>query len=176
MEKIKTVCDDKGITIVVIPNIIFKNKQDIDWEAVEKYLEQRIYDVVKNIESQDTIYIGKKFAEEYSRSKDTRNARGARAKAKANAVQGIHEIVENATNRVFENNKKKKHEKEAEYGWYYYTTRFALPQYADGKKTNIYNVYRGRLVVNRSFNGKLFLYDLVDIKKEASNPLKTNEW
>ena len=145
-------------------------------EAVEKYLEQRIYDVVKNIESQDTIYIGKKFAEEYSRSKDTRNARGARAKAKANAVQGIREIVENATNRVFENNKKKKHEKEAENGWYYYTVRFALPQYADEKKTNIYNVYRGRLIINRSFNGKLFLYDLVDIKKEASNPLKISEW
>ena len=135
MEKIKTVCDDKGIAIVVIPNIIFKNKQDIDWEAV-----------------------------------------GARAKATANAVQGIHEIVENATGRVFQNNKKKKHEKEAEHGWYYYTAHFALPQYEDGKKTNMYNVYRGRLVVNRSFNGKLFLYDLVDIKKEASNPLKISEW
>lgn len=59
MEKIKTAYDDNGNVIVVIPNIIFKNKQDIDWEAVEKYLEQRIYDVVKNIESQDTIYIGK---------------------------------------------------------------------------------------------------------------------
>ena len=91
-------------------------------------------------------------------------------------MQGIHEIVENATNRVFENNKKKKHEKEAENGWYYYTACFALPQYADEKKTNIYNVYRGRLIINRSFNGRLFLYDLVDIKKEASNPLKISEW
>ena len=172
----KIIRDEKGKAIVVIPNVIFKNKQDIDWNAVEKYLEQRIKDVVLNIESQDVIYLGKKFSEEYTRSKDTRNARGARAKAKANAVQGIHEIVENATDRVYVTNKKKKHEKEAENGWYYYTARFAIPCYINGRKTDMYNIYKGRLVVNHSFNGKLFLYDLVDIKKEASNPLKISEW
>lgn len=32
----------------------------------------------------------------------------------------------------------------------------------------------GCLVVNCTGKGKMYLYDLVDIKKEASNPLRTN--
>ena len=38
-------------------------------------------------------------------------------------------------------------------------------------KTPQYNVYTGCLVVNCTLAGKKYLYDLVDIKKEASNPL-----
>ena len=40
-------------------------------------------------------------------------------------------------------------------------------------KTEEYNVYTACLVINCASNGKLYLYDIVDIKKEASNPLKT---
>ncbi len=36
----------------------------------------------------------------------------------------------------------------------------------------MYSIFKGRLVVNISHNGKLYLYDIVDIKKEASTPLK----
>ena len=50
--------------------------------------------------------------------------------------------------------------------------RFALPVYDNNRKTEEYNVYMGRLVVNRIQDGKLYLYDLVEIKKEASTPLK----
>ena len=31
------------------------------------------------------------------------------------------------------------------------------------------------LRVNHAANGKMYLYDVVGIKKEASNPLKTNK-
>ena len=56
---------------------------------------------------------------------------------------------------------------------YYYHTRFALPLYNNKNKTEEYNVYTACLVINCASNGKLYLYDIVDIKKEASNPLKT---
>lgn len=36
-------------------------------------------------------------------------------------------------------------------------------------------MYSGCLVVNCTSSGKMYLYDLVDIKKEASNSLKTNK-
>ena len=37
-------------------------------------------------------------------------------------------------------------------------------------KTENYNIYFGCLVVNCTGKGKMYLYDLVDIKKEAGNP------
>lgn len=116
----------------------------------------------------------RKFPDEYAGSKYTRAAKGARAKAKANVAQGIREIIEIAVNRTFRENHKGKHGADAGKGWYYYTTRFALPIYDNSRKTTEYNVYTGCLVVNCTSGGKKYLYDLVDIKKEASNPFKTS--
>ena len=49
-----------------------------------------------------------------------------------------------------------------------------MPVYDNEVKTDNYNIYSGCLVVNCMGKGKMYLYDLVDIKKEASNPLRTN--
>lgn len=126
-------------------------------------------------ETKDLVYIGKRFPDEYSGSKYTRSLKGARAKAKANAVQGIKEMLKFATDKRFEENRKSKHASDAAKGWYYYTTRFGVPIFENEKKSERYNVYTASLVINHASNGKLYLYDIVNIKKEASNPLKTNE-
>ena len=165
--------DRAGNKIVLISDIIFTNKQNIDWDEVEAYLERYVGKIVEITESKDVIYLGKDFPNEFAGSKYTRQARGVRAKAKANAVQGILEMIKNAKNKTFRDNHKTKHSSDAGSGWYYYTTRFALPIYNNEVKTDEYNVYTGCLVVNCTLNGKMYLYDLVDIKKEASNPLKT---
>ena len=132
-------------------------------------------ETVEMTQTGDMIYIGKKFPDEYASSKYTRRAKGARAKAKANAVQGVREMIEIAIEKTFRENHKEKRSSDAACGWYYYTTRFALPIYDNEKKTGDYNVYNGCLVVNCTSSGKRYLYDLVDIKKEASNPLKANK-
>ena len=80
-----------------------------------------------------------------------------------------------ATDKRFEENRKSKHASDAAKGWYYYTTRFGVPIFENEKKSERYNVYTASLVINHASNGKLYLYDIVNIKKEASNPLKTNE-
>ncbi len=115
------------------------------------------------------------ITDEYSGSKYTRKTKGARAKAKANAAQGIKEMIEIATEKVHLENHKDKHSEDAQNGWYYYVTRFALPLYENEKKTGDYNNYTACLVINHAANGKMYLYDIVDIKKEASNPLKTDK-
>ena len=159
-------------TVVLIPDIIFKNKQDIDWQAVKDYLKRYVGEIIENKEAKEKIEIGTKFADEYTGSKYSEHIKGAYAKAKANAVQGIKEMVETATDKIHNVNRKSKHKKDANGGWNYYTVRFALPVYDNNEKTEKCNVYRGRLVVNKTKNGKLYLYDLVEIKKEASTPLK----
>lgn len=175
MEKLAIIQDGAGNKVVLIPNIIFINKQNIDWNEVETYLKRYVGEIVAMTESKDIIYLGKDFPDKYTGSKYTRKTKGARAKAKANAVQGIREMVEIATDKTFRNNHKTKHNSDAENGWYYYTTRFALPIYDNESKTSQYNVYTGCLVINCTSVGKMYLYDLVNIKKEASNPLKTTK-
>ena len=114
----------------------------------------------------DIIYLGKDFPDEYSGSKYTRKMKGGRAKAKANAAQGIHEMMGIATDKRFRENRKEKHSGDASNGWYYYTTRFAMPIYDNDVKTEKYNIYSGCLVVNCTGKGKMYLYDFVDIKKK----------
>lgn len=122
METLEIALDENGNKVVVLPDIIFSNKQNIDW----------------------------------------------------NAAQGIREMVGIASDKRFRENRKEKHSGDAANGWYCYTTRFAMPVYDNDVKTENYNIYSGCLVVNCTGKGKMYLYDLVDIKKEASNPLKTN--
>ena len=175
MERLETVLDEFGNKVVLIPEIIFMNKQNIDWEEVENYLERYVGELIEITESKDIIYVGNAFPDEYAGSRYTRKAKGARAKAKANATQGILEMIEIASEKMFRENHKEKHKGDAENGWYYYITRFALPIYKNEIKTNEYNEYSACLVVNCASKGKMYLYDLVDIKKEASNPLKINK-
>lgn len=175
MSKLKILEDNSGKKIVVIPEIIFKNKQNINWDEVENYLEKYVGELIEIAETKNIVYIGKRFPDEYSSSKYTRMTKGARAKAKANAVQGIREMVEIATEKVFRNNFKEKHSADAKNGWYYYLTRFAVPVYDNENNVNLYNIYSASLVVNHAANGRMYLYDIVDIRKEASNPLNATK-
>ena len=174
-QEMQIVKDTTGCKVVVLPEIIFKNKQNIDWNAVEKYLQKYVGQVVTIAETEDVVYIGSAFPDEYKGSKYTKRLKGANAKAKANAAQGILEMLEIATEKRFRDNYKEKHAQSAENGWYYYTTRFLIPIYENEIKTGKYNLYSACLLINHAENGKLYLYDLVDIKREASTPLTISE-
>ena len=100
MSEIKVVRDEQGNAIVIIPDIIFWNKQDIDWDAVKEYLKKYLGEIIENKQTKEKIEIGTKFADEYTGSKYSEHIRGARAKAKANAAQGIRELVESAANKL----------------------------------------------------------------------------
>ena len=97
--------------------------------------------------------------------------RGGLAKAKANLVQGIPELVEIATAKRWNEDYEKKHKKKAEKGWYRYNVRFALPIVNDDGEIDRYNVYCAALIVRYAADEKLYLYDIQNIKKETSNPL-----
>jgi len=165
--------DIYGQRIPVLRNNIFTNRQNINWDDVEKYLVRYVNTCSQVIETNDVIHIGNEFPDEYSGSNYTRALKGTRAKAKANAAQAISRMIRFATNKKYKENYKAKHSSDAAKGWYYYDTRFAVPVYKDKIKTGKYNFFLARLVVNHATNDKLYLYDIIDIKKEASNPLKT---
>ena len=131
--------------------------------------QQRNVSVIQDIDGNN---IGDDLPSEYSGSKYTHSIKGTNAKAKANAVQGIPEMIEIAVGKHFRENKESKHWRNAMYGWYRYDSRFAIPVYRDDEEVERYNIFHASLVVRYSEDGKLYLYDVIDIKKETSNPIE----
>ena len=161
-----------GNNIVVINDIRFKGKRSIDWKEVRAYLKEYVGDFYKVVSTGDVIYIGSDLPSEYSGSVYTKRLNGAVAKAKANATQGIPEMIEISTGRYFRENNKGKHNWNARNGWYRYDTYFALPVYGDNEDIERYNVFHASLIIRHANDGKMYLYDILDIKKETSTPLE----
>lgn len=71
----------------------------------------------------------------------------------------------------FRENKESKHWRNAMYGWYRYDSRFAIPVYRDDEEVERYNIFHASLIVRYSEDGKLYLYDVIDIKKKRATRL-----
>ena len=168
---ISVIQDIDGNNIVVINDIQFKGKRSIDWKEVRAYLKEYIGDFYKVASTGDVIYIGADLPSEYSGSKYTHSIKGTNAKAKANAASGLPEIIETASGRHFRKNQELKHKRDAKNGWYRYNSYFAMPVYDDNGKVARYNVFHASLLIRHANDGKIYLYDIIDIKKETSNSL-----
>ena len=164
--KIDVVDDFNGRKIVFIHDIIFKKKKYVEWKDVKEYLKRYVGEVYKIISAEDEIYIGADFPNEYTGSAYTYTLKGANVKAKANAVQGIPEMIEIATGGNHKENDEEKHIRNAKFGWYRYDTRLALPVYNDDNELLRYNIYKLRMLVRHDEDGKLYLYDFLRTKKE----------
>lgn len=170
---INIICDAEGKKIVLINDIWFKGKKREEWDEIKKYLIEYIgkYYVIQ--ESSEKIYVDKDFPDEYASSESRIALKGAVAKAKANASQGIPELIQIAKNASYSENTKQKHERDAKLGWYRYDVRFALPVYDDKSGELVrYNIFSARMLVRHAEDGKKYLYDLLAIKKETSSPLE----
>ena len=167
--KVDIVVDPLGNKTVLIQDVIFKGKRSLEWADVEAYLKQFVGEVYTVEKTADLVYIGKDLPDEYTHSNYTVILKGANAKAKANAVQGLPEIIEIATHKAHKDNWKKKHSKDAKYGWYKYMSRFALPVFDSSGEIERYNIFQVVMIVRHAEDGKMYLYDMMDIKKETSN-------
>ncbi len=159
--------------IVVINDIVFKGKRNIKWKDVKQYLQQYIGEFYEIFSTEDVIYIDKDLPDEYTGSQYTYKLKGAVAKAKANAAQAIPEMIEIADSKHHRGNWKEKHRKDAAKGWYRYDSRFALPIYGDDGEIERYNTFHASLIVRHAADDRMYLYDIIDIKKETGNPLQS---
>lgn len=168
--KINIIRDEKENSIVIIHDIRFKGRQNINWQEVENYIKEYVGNCYEIIDTADKIYIGPDFPGELKGSNDTTRLKGAGAKAKANATQEIPLLLEYAGNKRWSENWKDKHGADAQYGWYRYTSRFALPVYSETGEVERYNIFRIEMLVRHASDGKLYLYDMVNVKKENEVP------
>ena len=171
---VSIVTDLEGRKVVLIHDVRFKGKKREDWESVEQYLKEYLGEFFEISETSEKIFISSSFPDEYAGSESRIALKGAVAKAKANAVQGIPELIQIASNREYSENVKKKHAKDAKLGWYRYDVRFALPVYDDKNGELIrHNIFFTRMLVRHDADGKKYLYDFLGIKKETSSPLES---
>ncbi len=169
---ISVIKDAEGHNIVVINDIIFKGKRNINWNEVKLYLKEYVGEFYEIADTKDIIWIGSDLPDEYSGSVYTKSIKGTVAKAKANASQGIPQMLNIATGKHFRENKGEKHKWNAKHGWYRYDSRFALPVYGDNGEIERYNVFHASMLIRHANDKKMYLYDIIDIKKETSNPLE----
>ena len=167
------VSDQDGNKIVLINDIHFKSRRNINWDKVEDYLKRFIGKSYVIIETTEVVYIASDFPDEYAHSSDTKKARGANEKAKANAISAIQELIEIATDKKETPDYNNRHGNKAKYGWYRYYARFGIPIYDEDDVLERYNIFRTRILIRRDIDGKLYLYDVVTTKKETSKPLES---
>lgn len=164
--KVNVIRDEHGRAIIIINDIRFVGRQSIDWKDVEEYLWQYVDESFEILETADVVFIGNDFPSELKGSKNTMRLKGAQAKAKANATTQIPLLLKYAANKRWQENYKEKHGIDAKYGWYRFTSRFALPVYLNDGSLERYNVFRIEMLVRHASDDKLYLYDMVNTKKE----------
>ena len=170
---INLIKDLDGTRFVLINDIRFKGKRE-EWKEVESLLKEYVGEFYEIEETCEKVFISTDFPDEFANSESRIGLKGPVAKAKANASQIVPELIQIATNRVFNENKKRKHEQDAKYGWYRYDVRFALPVYNDRSgKIERYNIYKAVMLARHAEDQKKYLYDFISIKKEASSPLES---
>ena len=106
---VEIITDSEKKKIIKIHNIRFKGKRSIDWMQVREYLKDYVGAAYEIAETKDIIYIGSDLPDEYTGSRYTHKLMGTLAKAKANAVQGIPELLETAGNKRFMENRDQRH-------------------------------------------------------------------
>ena len=167
--------DALGHNVVMINDIIFRGKRGIKWGDVEEYLRQYVGEFYTIAETNEVVYIGTDLPDEYTHSEYTNILKGANEKAKANAAQGLPELINTATNMVHTDNSKTKHKQDAKYGWYKYESRFALPVFAENGEVERYNVFHVAMILRHANDGKKYLYDIMNIKKETSDLFQSED-
>ena len=164
--------DADGNNIVLINDILFKSRRSIDWDEIEQILRECIGEYYEIAETAEKVYIGTDFPDEFAHSKYTKAIKGANEKAKANVITAIGELIQIADNKAEFPDYDRRHGNKAKNGWYRYDTRFGIPVYSELGEIERYNIFRARMLVRCDENNKLFLYDVVQIKKETSTPLE----
>ena len=107
--------------------------------------------------------------DEYAHSNYTHILKGANAK-EGQCCAGTLELIKIADGKKFTENYKVKHNVDAMYGWYRYSSRFALPVFGEDGEIIRYNVFNVVMVIRTCQRWKKYLYDIIKYKKETSTP------
>ena len=152
-------------------NILKQNDGQPTHQFIANYIAEHIGEVYTILESGQKVYIGEELPKEYTQSKYTQTIlrrNKSLLQAKNRAVSGMGEMIEIATNRRWEKTRHTQ-SKDAKYGMYRYDTSFGFPVLDDKGNVVRANVYSAELIIRNASDGKKYLYDIIDIKKDTAS-------
>ena len=117
-KSINIITDFDGKKVVLINDVRFKSRRNIDWKKVELCLKEYVGQHYEIMETAEVVYIGHDFPDEFSHSEDKIKLKGANEKAKANMSVVIDKLIQIANNRKEYPNYNSKHKSSAKFGWY----------------------------------------------------------
>ena len=136
-EKTKTAAGEGDGARYMIRNVGGKTMTVIDTEndtrdfkAAEAYLKTLVdadHPFSTILADAQPVYVGKDLPGEYKSSEYTKTMKPALRKIKMQAATNLDEMLLLAENGEWRENVKPKHSKDAQNGWYWYDTQFAVP-------------------------------------------------
>ena len=161
-------------TLAYSKNKVEKHYNDQVKGMVEDFLKTLVGKQVTILSDKRVVLFDRKGAGEYVGSEATYRSRSDIKAAKSNAAIALEKIVELAEKPIWRENKKPKHNTDAQRGWMYYSLAFGL------NGTTKISYYDARLVVRMDADGNDYVYDVdqikfkKSIKKEAKHPDKSD--
>lgn len=158
-----------GQQIAWIENSGLSNKDLHDHKKIAEYIGRHIGEVYTIVESGQRVYIGEDLPAEYTQSEYTKHLlqnSPATLKAKNRAPGALGDMIEIASGRRWEKTKHT-HNKDAKFGMYRYNSRFAFAVNGSNGTPNVH-AYDVELLIRNASDGKKYLYDIVNIKKNTA--------
>ena len=164
------VVDNIGRKNVLITDNVF-GKSINDYQAVADYIANHIGDSAFSPTIGRDVFIGKDLPGEYTQSKYTKSLlknNRKLLKIKNLASQNLGEMIEIGNISGWEENKEDKHEFDAKYGWHHLHSSFVIPIFDIKNNITDFQKYNAEMVIRCDEDGKLYLYDIINIEKSAS--------
>lgn len=165
-----------GQQIAWIENSSLSNKDLRDHKKIAEYIGRHIGEVYTIIESGQRVYIGEDLPSEYTQSEYTKRLlknNPATLKAKNRASDALGDMIEIASGRRWEKTKHT-HNKDAKFGMYRYNSRFAFAVNGGNGTPNVH-AYDVELLIRNASDGKKYLYDIVNIKKNTAYAIELQQ-
>lgn len=165
-----------GQQIAWIENSGLSSKDLRDHKKIAEYIGRHIGEVYTIIESGQRVYIGEDLPSEYTQSEYTKRLlknNPATLKAKNRASAALGDMIEIASGRRWEKTKHT-HNKDAKFGMYRYNSRFAFAVNGGNGTPNVH-AYDVELLIRNASDGKKYLYDIVNIKKNTAYAIELQQ-
>ena len=156
--------------MIRIEVIKFNSKNKFEWKQLEKEMLNFVgEEVVININRKNVIF-DKKTVDEMSYSNYNYKLHGKMKLIKANVCMYYKELLKEATNERHQEDFGKKHRNLALKGFDRYDTLFEYPNRDINGNVINYSKYKATIIARCASDNKYYLYDIIDIKKEISDP------
>ena len=151
--------------MIKIEKLVYTNKNKINWKVVEKDLDRFVDKSYINKVTNKNIFIDRRSIDELTHSNYTIKLKGKLRLIKANLVLHIEDIINDMNNERWQEDIGTKHKSIAKLGWNRYDIKFLFPLRNEEGEFIDMTEYKATCVVRISEDNKLYLYDIINIKK-----------